>query len=284
MELNGVVNIWKPKGLTSHDVVSRVRRIAGMKRVGHTGTLDPMAEGVLPVCLGKATKAAYYITSSKKQYLAEMTLGIKTDTEDITGNILEQKEVCVSTEELKNATKEFLGEINQIPPMYSAVHFEGKRLYEIARKGITVERKPRKITVYNIEVQSFENNTAKLLIDCSKGTYIRTLCADIGDFLGSGATMSALVRTKSGIFAKENAVTLEEFEENPAEKIIPIDEFFCEFEKIYLTEKEEFKVRNGVPLKKALKQGTYRVYAENGEFLCLSCSDSETLKMKVSFY
>ena len=208
--MNGVINIYKPKGMTSHDVVSKIRKISGIKKVGHTGTLDPDAKGVLPICIGKATKLADMLTFSDKRYTALLRLGVVTDTQDLTGNVLFEREVSVTKEEFLNATKKFVGEIEQIPPMYSAVKIGGKKLYELARKGIEVERKPRKITIYGINVLSFDGKDAKLDISCSKGTYIRTLCHDIGDLLGCGGCMAELVRTQSSIFKAEDAVSLDE--------------------------------------------------------------------------
>lgn len=210
--ISGIINIYKEKGYTSHDVVNIVRKTLDRVKTGHTGTLDPEAEGVLPVCIGKATKLADYVAASVKQYKAEMTLGITTATEDHTGEIIEQKEVNVTLEDIKKAAESFVGEYYQKPPMYSAVKVRGKRLYELAREGIEVERKKRLIHIYNIEdIKLLEGNRVEMLVTCSKGTYIRTLCKDIGEKLGCGGHMSALVRCASGRFTLENSFKLEQF-------------------------------------------------------------------------
>lgn len=284
--MNGVINLYKPKGHTSHDMIYKVRRALGIRRVGHTGTLDPMAEGVLPICVGKATGAAELIMASEKEYVAQMTFGIRTDTQDSTGETVQTSGVRVCREEFIQAFKSFTGEIMQTPPMYSAVHHNGKRLYELARKGITVERKAKQITVHAIELLEFEKERALIKIKCSKGTYIRTLCDDIGERLGCLAHMSALTRTKSGIFTIENAVSLENIS---PEALIPIDSLFQEYEKIFLTGEEEKKVRNGAPIKdKGEIGGKYRLYAPDGTFLCLSegteAEGKKLLRMVKSFY
>ena len=199
---SGVVNVNKPLGITSHDVVYNLRRILGIKKIGHTGTLDPDASGVLPMCIGRATKLAEFLMASDKQYLAELTLGAFTDTQDKSGNVIESFEVNVSKDDIISAANEFVGEIEQIPPMFSAVKHEGKRLYELAREGKSVERTPRLIKISGIEIKNIDldKKTVTMLVNCSKGTYIRTLCNDIGKRLGCGAYMSALERTKSGRF------------------------------------------------------------------------------------
>ncbi len=227
--LSGIVNIYKEKGYTSHDVVNIVRRAFNRIKTGHTGTLDPQAEGVLPVCIGKATKLCDTIAADIKEYRAEMTLGITTDTEDHTGEILEKKDVACSENEIKEAILSFVGETEQIPPMYSAVKHSGRKLYELARDGKEVERKPRSIIIHNItDIEFAENNKVRFTVLCSKGTYIRTLCKDIGEKLGCGAHMSALVRTRSGRFHAENSITVEQFkaymDEGALDKvIIPIE-------------------------------------------------------------
>ncbi len=212
--ISGIINIYKEKGFTSHDVVNIVRKTLGKIKTGHTGTLDPEAEGVLPVCVGKATKLADYIASSVKQYRAEMTLGITTTTEDHTGEVISRRAVCLSHDEVTEAAKSFVGEYYQKPPMYSAVKVNGKKLYELAREGIEIERKTRLIHIYNIEDITFkQDNVVEMLVTCSKGTYIRTLCKDIGEKLGCGAHMSALVRTASGRFTLDNSIRLDAFKQ-----------------------------------------------------------------------
>lgn len=213
--MNGILNILKPTGMTSHDVVSRVRRMANMKKVGHTGTLDPNAAGVLPICLGRATKIAELILSKEKTYIAELTLGIQTDTYDSFGKIIEKKDPThIKEEDIYSAFKKFEGEITQIPPIYSAIRVDGKRLYELARSGETdIEIKSRNVIVKDIKIKSIDKEKVLFEVTVSKGTYIRSLCKDIGDELGVGGYMSFLLRTKSGNFDIENVYTLEELEE-----------------------------------------------------------------------
>ncbi|MCT4507951.1 MAG: tRNA pseudouridine(55) synthase TruB [Tepidibacter sp.] len=213
--MNGILNILKPTGMTSHDVVSRVRRIANMKKVGHTGTLDPNASGVLPICLGKATKIAELILNKEKTYIGELTLGIQTDTYDSFGKVIQKKDPTHITEEdIYSVFEKFKGEITQTPPIYSAIKVNGKRLYELARSGQTdVEIKSRKVLVKDIKIKSIDNQKVLFEATVSKGTYIRSLCKDIGDELGVGAHMSFLLRTKSGNFDIKNTYTLEELEQ-----------------------------------------------------------------------
>ena len=214
----GVLVINKPAGVTSHDVVSRIRRIYGMRQVGHTGTLDPMATGVLPVLLGRAVKASEFIMSEDKEYTAELTLGVTTDTEDTTGNVLSRSDDIPGEDEVASACASFVGEIYQTPPMFSALKVGGKKLYDLAREGVTVEREPRKITVSSIGSEKITDRVYRLRVSCSKGTYIRTLCADIGKALGCGGAMSALCRTRTGRFTLDDAVTLDELEEMSEEE------------------------------------------------------------------
>jgi tRNA pseudouridine55 synthase len=224
------MNVLKPPGMTSHDVVNRLRKLLGIKKIGHGGTLDPAAAGVLPVFIGKATKAIQFFEDYDKEYVAEMTLGVVTDTGDSTGNVVATREIRVDISKIKQVLKKFTGVIEQIPPMYSAVHYRGVKLYELARKGITVERKPRTVEIKSLEVLDFRGDRAIFKITCTKGTYIRTLCEDIGRELGCGAYLSCLVRTGSGPFGINNSLTLEEIEQyvlnNELDKIIkPIDSY-----------------------------------------------------------
>ncbi|MDR1559318.1 MAG: tRNA pseudouridine(55) synthase TruB [Clostridiales bacterium] len=216
--LSGVLNIYKEKGYTSSDVVSVVRKILGRVKAGHTGTLDPDAEGVLPVCVGKATKIADYIGGGKS-YRAGLRLGVTTDTDDLTGKILTENHVVTDLITLKNAASQFLGETFQIPPMYSAIKVGGKKLYELARAGKTADRAPRKVSISRIDIVEYnpETFTAVMDVDCSKGTYIRSLCADIGRALGRGGCMSSLIRTRSGPFRLSASVTLDQLREYAAE-------------------------------------------------------------------
>jgi len=221
----GFLNVYKEKGYTSHDVVAILRKLAGTKKVGHTGTLDPNAQGVLPICLGRATKLADHIMAENKTYVAEVILGMTTDSYDITGEVLSKSTTLVNASKFAHAAAQFVGDIMQVPPMHSAIKINGKKLYELARKGEVVERKPRAVTIHHIYVLSPEQAAAYhcwqseahpslqrffIKVDCSKGTYIRSLCADIGTVLGCGATMGALTRTRSGIFSLESAKTLDE--------------------------------------------------------------------------
>lgn len=217
--INGIINVYKEAGFTSFDVVAKLRGITGQKKIGHTGTLDPDAEGVLPVCLGSATKLCEYLTDKTKEYKATLRLGIETDTQDISGRVLDAHEVNITREELIACIKSFEGMQQQIPPMYSAIKIEGKKLYELAREGKTVDRKPRDIEIFGIEIEDVDekNNEVTVLVECSKGTYIRTLCYDIGRKLGCGATMTKLLRTRSGNFCLKDALTLEQIEDRLSE-------------------------------------------------------------------
>ena len=212
--MDGIIAVRKEKGYTSHDVVAKLRGILHMKKIGHTGTLDPDAEGVLPVVLGKATKLAEFLTDKDKTYEAVLHLGLETDTQDMTGTVLKELPVSVTEEQVRAAVSSFLGEQQQIPPMYSALKVNGRKLYEIAREGKTVERKPRTVFFHNIEIQDMKLPLVKISVTCSRGTYIRTLCYDIGKKLGCGACMEELVRTRSGQFRLEDSLTLEEIREH----------------------------------------------------------------------
>ena len=283
--LGGIVNINKPGGMTSHSVVSRVRRILGIKRVGHTGTLDPDAEGVLPVCVGKSTKLSDYVMGKEKIYRAVLHLGITTNTQDMSGEVLSKTTPNVSKEEFEMAVSSFIGEIKQIPPMYSAIKIGGKKLYELARQGVEVERKERSVTISEIDIEEFDGETATINVHCSKGTYIRTLCHDIGQKLGCGAAMGKLIRTKNGRFEISESVSLEEFEQNPEKYIVPADEILSEYPKFILDEEQERKVLNGMTIPADLNDGFYRIYSKDGKFLCLSeMADKKYLKMQISFY
>ena len=227
--MDGFINLLKPIGPTSFQAVAMVKRIMGGKKAGHTGTLDPGAAGVLPVCLGKATKLASFVTDTAKMYRAEIYFGLVTDTQDIHGEVIGRRKAYISKEEVEGLLKEFQGRQEQTPPMYSAVKQKGKKLYQLARKGLEVERKPRSIEVYGIElVDYFPPDRAIIQIECSKGTYVRTLCHDIGARAGCGAVMSCLVRLRTGRFSINNAVTIEELGEH-AEKgtlsslVLPLD-------------------------------------------------------------
>ena len=249
--MDGIINVYKEKGFTSHDVVAVMRKIANQKKIGHTGTLDPDAEGVLPVCLGKATKLADYIMASEKQYQAMVRLGITTTTEDASGEVLEERPVDVTEEALQAALSSMEGEQMQVPPMYSALKVNGKKLYELAREGKEVERKARKVTIFGIRLLRFlPPDRAEILVDCSKGTYIRTLCADIGKRLGCGAHMETLLRTKSGRFTLENACSLEKLrtlaaENRLEEALLSMEEALMQYPAVTVQPRADRLMANG---------------------------------------
>lgn len=290
--MDGIININKPIGFTSHDVVAKLRGILKTKKIGHTGTLDPDASGVLPICVGCATKAADMLTAHDKEYVAEVTLGSKTDTQDASGTVIATAEVHVTAEEICRAAKKFLGEITQIPPMYSAIKQDGKKLYELARAGIEVERKPRTIVIHEIEVFDIDlsRHRFSLRVACSKGTYIRTLCQDIGEELGCFAHLSALTRTRSGQFRLEDAVTLEAVQDGvnrgDTSFLRPVDSVFADLEALWLSERKARLVCNGVQVRTpGLKEGTrYRVYDEKGSFLTVSLVQNGMLKIEKTFF
>ena len=291
----GIIILNKPVGVSSHRCVGMVRKALNMKKVGHTGTLDPEASGVLPILAGPATRASDFLTMEDKKYRATILLGTKTDTLDMAGEVIEQKSVNVTEEEIRRVIGGFVGNIQQVPPMYSAIQVNGQRLYNLARQGIEVERKARDITIFSIDIEKIELPYVKIAVHCSKGTYIRTLAADIGDALGCGGCISELERTSSGDFTIENAITPEELsalaESGQAEKaLLPLDSFFKKYDAIYLDKKRADRVKNGVPIYyKGKTQGeTYRVYDENGIFIALSKADTEDgrecLKLIKGFY
>lgn len=291
--MNAVINLNKPKGKTSHDMVSFLRRLTGMRRVGHTGTLDPDATGVLPICIGTATKAAEFLTGQGKSYRAQIVLGSSTDTLDASGTVTATSAVDVGEEEIRRAIQQFVGRIEQIPPMYSAVKVGGKKLYELARQGQVIERKSRTVEISKIEISEIDlvAKTVTIEVDCSKGTYIRTLCADIGERLGCLAHMGSLVRTRSGRFYIQDSYTTQQLETlagegRLAEAATAVDAIFAECPPFTVSGTEEFRVRNGTPIAcPDAKEGeTYRIYAHDGSFLCLSQCKKGTLTMLKSFW
>lgn len=265
--MDGIFNIYKEAGMTSFDVVAKVRKIMNTRAVGHTGTLDPNARGVLVIAVGKATKAISYMENDDKIYNAELTLGIKTDTEDIWGEILEKNNLegfDISEDTVNETIKSFIGKQLQVPPMYSALKVNGKKLYELAREGKEIKREAREIEIFEISDISIYKEKVSFRVHCSKGTYIRTLCKDIGDKLGCGATMSSLERVKAGKFLKENSVSLEELEKAPNKYLIETESVFEKFSIIKLNEEEGKKYINGIKLEKRdFTDGLYRVYIEN---------------------
>ena len=275
---NGIINIYKEKGYTSHDGGAKLRGICKQKKIGHTGTLDPNAEGVLPVCLGKATKLCDLLTDKDKTYEACLLLGVETDTQDMTGRILKEQRVLVTEEEAEKAILSFLGEYEQIPPMYSALKVNGKKLYEYAREGIEVKREARRVTIFNIHIQKIELPRIWFQVECSKGTYIRTLCHDIGQKLGCGGAMETLKRTRAGVFKIENSLKLSEIEklrdeDSLCQAVMPIDFMFQNLEKAVVKPEFSKLLYNGNPLfgKCFQKQERYlekfRVYDEAEHFI-----------------
>jgi len=247
---NGIINIYKEKGYTSHDVVAKLRGILKQKKIGHTGTLDPDATGVLPVCLGNGTRLCDMLTDRTKEYKVTMLLGVTTDTEDISGTVLTEKEVTADAGAITDAIMSFVGSYDQIPPMYSAIKVNGHKLYELARKGVEVERKPRNVVIDYIKIDTVGTAECAFTVGCSKGTYIRSLCRDIGTKLGCGACMKDLVRTRSGICLAEDALTLDEVEQKKnagtLEKCIkPVDFFFMDYPAAVIPESYGKYVKNG---------------------------------------
>ncbi len=285
---NGILVIDKPADWTSHDVVAKLRGLLHERRIGHAGTLDPMATGVLPVFVGRATRAVEFAAEREKEYLATLRLGTVTDTQDITGTVLSSQPITATKEAVEEVLGGFRGDIQQIPPMYSAIKREGKKLYELARRGQEIERDPRPITIYELELLDQRSPTDfNLRVLCSKGTYIRTLCHDIGQALGCGGTLAALRRTKSAGFSLQEAVTLEEVaaREDPASLLLPVDAYFAGHPILLLKEgAAEKRLRNGGVLTLDAPDGTYRVYSAQKEFLALARQERGRLTTIKSFF
>ena len=246
---NGVLNVNKPTAMTSHDVVDRVREITRMRKIGHTGTLDPMATGVLPLCLGHATKVAQFLLAVDKEYVVEMILGKTTTTQDTTGELIEERPVPeISLEELDRLLDGFRGEIDQIPPMVSAKKYKGERLYKMAREGREIEREPCRVTLYELELQKLELPIIRFRMVCSKGTYVRTVCHDIGEAIGCGAAMCGLIRTRCGTFRIEDAIPLEDLEkQNSLERhLASLDEALAIYPALRVAEREAAEVGHGM--------------------------------------
>ena len=284
--MDGIVIVDKPAGWTSQDVVSKLRGVLHTRRIGHGGTLDPMATGVLPVFVGRGTRAVEFFEHAEKTYETVLRLGITTDTEDITGEVLEQKDVSVTEADLLAVLPKFRGEIQQIPPMYSALKINGQKLCDLARKGREVERQPRTITIHALDCLSFDGQTATLRIHCSKGTYIRTLCKDIGQALGCGGCMESLRRVTAGAYKIEEAVALQTLidSEDPGQYLRPVDSMFVDSPAVTLTANQEKRCRNGGSFTCQLEDGTYRAYGHNGEFLALSQVENSTFTTIKSFF
>jgi tRNA pseudouridine55 synthase len=284
--MNGIVIVDKPQGWTSQDVTARLRRVFNTRRIGHGGTLDPMATGVLPVFVGRATRGVEFFEHAEKTYEAVLQLGITTDTEDVTGTVLEKREFTLSEQEFLNILPQFRGEIRQIPPMYSALKINGQKLCDLARQGKEVERKPRTITIHKLECLEFSGETARLLVHCSKGTYIRTLCKDIGEALGCGGCMASLRRVTAGEYTIEEAVPLQELldTENPEQYLRQVDTMFRNHPAVTLTPNQEKRCRNGNAFSIALTDGTYCAYSQSGEFLMLAKVEAGTMTTVKSFF
>ena len=292
--INGIINVYKEKGFTSFDVVAKMRGMCHQKKIGHTGTLDPDAEGVLPVCLGKATKVCDLLTDKDKEYKAVLLLGIETDTQDISGEVLNQSQVDVSEEMVRETILSFIGEYEQVPPMYSALKVNGQKLCDLARKGITVERKSRKVTIHNIEILSMNLPEVEILVSCSKGTYIRTLCDDIGKRLGCFGCMKSLLRTKVDRFELKDAYKLSELEEllkQPNEQwdfIASIDSVFQKYLSVTAVSEAQKLVDNGnripdafiLDFSEEMMQEKVRLYDANGRFIGIYSYLSESKEYK----
>ena len=284
--MDGIVIVDKPQGWTSQDVVSKLRGVFGTRRIGHGGTLDPLATGVLPVFVGRATRGVEFFEHAEKTYEAVLRLGLMTDTEDITGTVLEEKPVSVSREALESALQQFRGDILQVPPMYSAIKVNGQKLYDLARKGKQVERQARPVTIFKLECLEFDGTAARLLVHCSKGTYIRTLCKDIGVALGCGGCMEQLRRVSAGSYELSGAVELQQLVESqdPGKYLLPVDSMFSRYAAVTLTEKQTLRCRNGNSFSISLADGTYRAYSPEKEFLMLAKVENGVMHTVKSFF
>ena len=287
---NGILVIDKSAGWTSQDVAAKLRGVFHERRVGHGGTLDPMATGVLPVFIGRATRAAEFLESAEKEYVAGLRLGVVTDTQDTSGTVLETIPVCVTRAQLEAALRQFLGPIEQIPPMYSAIKINGQKLYELARRGQEVARRPRSITIHALELLEGEGADWTIRVRCSKGTYVRTLCHDLGRALGCGGCMSSLRRTRAGSFTLAQAVTMQQVldfaaGQDPQQLLMPVDAVFAAHPPLIVTLGQAAKLKNGAQVKDwQFQPGTYRVYAEDGEFLLLGRVEGGVLTTIKSFF
>ena len=288
MGTNGIIVIDKPQGWTSMDICAKLRGMYREKRIGHAGTLDPMATGVLPVFIGRATRAVEFADKGDKEYVAGLKLGIITNTQDTSGEVLESHPVNVTPEQLEETLAKFRGDIEQIPPMYSAIKVNGKKLYELARKGKEVERKPRPVTIHALTLEEqIAPDEFVIRVRCSKGTYVRTLCHDIGQVLGCGACMSSLRRTMAAGFTLEQAVSLDTVQdcEDRVSLLLKVDAYFSEYPALTVAGSAEKKLRNGMTLvMPQLEPGQYRVYGESGEFIALCAANDGKLTTVKSFF
>lgn len=284
--MNGIVIVDKPQGWTSQDVTARLRRVFDTRRIGHGGTLDPMATGVLPVFVGRATRGVEFFEHAEKTYETVLRLGITTDTEDITGTVLAERPVDVTAQAVEQVLETFRGDILQVPPMYSALKVNGQKLYDLARKGREVERQPRPITIHELTLLGMDGADVRLRVRCSKGTYIRTLCKDIGETLGCGGTMAQLRRIQAGEYTAEEAVPLETLlmAEKPEQYLRPVDSMFRQYPAVTLTVNQEKRCRNGNAFSLKLPDGTYRAYSGQGEFLMLAKVEENVMSTIKSFF
>ena len=284
--MDGIVIVDKPQGWTSQDVTARLRRVFGTRRIGHGGTLDPMATGVLPVFVGRATRAVEFFEHAEKTYETVLRFGITTDTEDMTGTVLTEEKVSFTEEQLQETLAAFRGEILQVPPMYSALKVNGQKLCDLARKGKTVERQPRPITIHELTLVERGENTLRLRVRCSKGTYIRTLCKDIGEKLGCGGCMESLRRVAAGEYTTREAVPLQTLldTEEPEKYLRGVDTMFRNYPAVTLTANQETRCRNGNAFSVSLAPGTYRAYSHAGEFLMLAKVDGRVMSTIKSFF
>jgi len=282
--MTGILIVDKPTDWTSQDVAAKLRGVYRERHVGHGGTLDPMATGVLPVFLGRATRAVPFFESADKEYVAGIRFGLITDTQDVTGRTLEQRPVSLEEEAVRQALKEMEGPQLQVPPMYSAIKIGGKKLYELARQGKEVERKAREIELKELELLSFDGAEASFRVVCTKGTYVRTICHDLGQKLGCGGCMSSLRRTRAGSYSAAQAYTMEQILSGEA-ALLPVDSMFSEYASFDLTEREEQLCRNGNTFRRReLADGTYRVYGKDGAFLMLGKCENGTVTTIRSFF
>ena len=284
--MNGIVIVDKPQDWTSQDVTARLRRVFQTRRIGHGGTLDPMATGVLPVFVGRATRGVEFFEHAEKTYETVLRLGLTTDTEDISGTVLTEQDAFVTAGQLEAVLENFRGEILQIPPMYSALKINGQKLVDLARKGKTVERQPRPITIHELTLLGMEADGIRLRVRCSKGTYIRTLCKDIGEALGCGGCMAALRRVQAGEYTAGEAVPLQVLLDAPNPEIYlrDVDTMFRNYPEVRLTPNQEKRCRNGNSFSLNLPDGTYRAYSQSGEFLMLAKAEDGVMSTIKSFF
>ena len=284
--MNGIVIVDKPQDWTSQDVTARLRRVFNTRRIGHGGTLDPMATGVLPVFVGRGTRGVEFFEHAEKTYETVLRLGLMTDTEDVWGETLEERSVEFTAEKLEAVLASFRGEILQVPPMYSALKVNGQKLCDLARKGKEVERQPRPITIHELTLLETTENTLRLRVRCSKGTYIRTLCKDIGEALGCGGCMAQLRRVTAGEYTIEEAVPLQTLleTEDPGQYLRTVDTMFRNYPEVKLTPNQEKRCRNGNSFTVNLAEGTYRAYSQSGEFLMLAKVEDSIMSTIKSFF